>query len=202
MLQRGEVLQQAYRLRDRREVVEPRIPAQHNPMGMGCSTVSIHDSADCCRVRYTARAVRRSGAHLGDAPPARQQADVLRKRAQLRLLRRPVDGACCHAAVLVAVEGDADPCRDRVDHPVERRRCKHDCTAERATGAPGTRPKGGLNGANDPKSPPGERWGGRDRGRTAVGVVACLTCAGHVALAVVRPLARVCERGHGRTRVE
>ena len=67
---------------------------------------------------------------------------------------------------------------------------------------PGTRPKGGRNGANDPKSAPGEGWGGRDRGRTAVGVVAFLASAGHVALAVVRPLARVCKRGHGRTRVE
>ncbi len=73
----------------------------------------------------------------------------------------------------------------------------------RPTVAPGTRQKSGLNGANDPKSPPGERWGGRGRGRTAVGVVAFLACFWHVALAVVRPLALVCDKkGHDRKRVE
>ena len=82
------------------------------------------------------------GAHLGDAPPARQEADVLRERAQL--LGRPVDGACCRAAVLAAVEGDAGPCRDRVDHPVERRHCKCDCIAKQGrSGTRGTHPKGG-----------------------------------------------------------
>jgi hypothetical protein len=71
---------------------------------------------------------------------------------------------------------------------------------KRATVASGTRPSGGLIGANDPKSAPSERWGGRDRGRTAVGVVACLASSGHVALAVVRPLAGICDKkGHVKT---
>ena len=36
---------------------------------------------------------------------------------------------------------------------------------------------------------------------TAVGVVACLACGGHVALAVVRRFARVCDKeGHGQNR--
>jgi hypothetical protein len=48
-----------------------------------------------------------------------------------------------------------------------------------------------------------ERWEGRDRRRTALGVVAFLACSRHVALAVARPLARVCDKkGHDRKRVE
>ncbi len=113
----------------------------------------------------------------------------------------------CHSMVQVGVrqsllQSKVTPGRAVTDSTIPSNGAAANTTVlrKRATMAPGTSPKGGLNGANDPKSPPGERWGGRDRGRTAVGVVAFLACFWHVALAVARPLARVCDKkGHVKT---
>ncbi len=108
-----------------------------------------------------------------------------------------------HVAVRQSLmQSKVKPTRAVTESTIPSNGAAADTTAlrNRPTVAPGTRPKGGANDPNDPKSPPGERWGGRDRGRTAVVVVACLASSGHVALAVVRPLAGICDKkGHVKT---